>query len=107
MNSFYIFSHAGEAHEAELDGIAHLLSPWYFAIPTFLIVLGLIGYLTWVVSGRKADRVMIVLAILCLLSGFTLFNISAAVSVIAILGGLTISILLTFSGLAAESKNKK
>ena len=104
MRSINIIAHAGETHGSELDGIAHFIAPWYLALPAFFLALSLVGYLTWIVSGRQSDKVLVVLALVCLISGFTLFNISAIVSVVAIVGGLAISVSLTLSGLINESK---
>lgn len=104
FSSILRFAHAGETHSDVLETAAHFVAPWYLAVPAFLIALAIIGYLTWLISGKKIDVVMIVLAIACLISGFTLFNVSAAVSVIAITGGLMLAMFLTLGSLISPKK---
>lgn len=97
-----ILAHAGEEHSEIIESINHYL-PWYFAVPLFLILLAMVGYLTWIVSGRKLDIVALVLAFICLLSGFGLFVVSPAVSVIAITLGILMAGALTFLGLSDDN----
>lgn len=100
-----IFAHAGEEHSETIESINHFL-PWYFAIPLFLLTLAVIGYLVWIVSGRKLDTVALILAFICLISGFGLFVISPAVSVVAITLGIILAGAVTFLGIANENTKK-
>lgn len=102
-----VLAHAGEEHSDSLDTVTHAVSPWYVAVPLFLLVVAGIGYLTWLLSGRKPDTVLIVLSIVLLISGFTLFNISPFISVISITVGILMAGILTFGGLAEDAKNDK
>jgi hypothetical protein len=61
-----IIAHAGEEHSDVAEAVSHF-APSYIAIPLFFVVMGIIGYLTWLVSGKKLDTVLIVLAI-CMLN---------------------------------------
>ena len=107
FNVFQYVAHAGEDHSDSLESVAHVVSPWYLAVPTFLLVMFAIGYLTWIISGKKPDAVLIVLALVSLVSGFTLFVVSPITSVIAITGGMIIAGILTFGGLSHDAKNDK
>jgi hypothetical protein len=101
-----ILAHAGEEHSNTVESISHSID-WYIALPIFFLVVAAIGYLAWIVSGKKIDLVAIVLSIVLLISGFTLFNISAAISVISITAGIIIAGALTFLGIAGDTKNLK
>jgi hypothetical protein len=99
-----IFAHAGEEHSDTIEKLNHFL-PWYFAIPLFLLLLAMIGYLVWIVGGRKIDTVVLVLAFICLICGFGLFVVSPAISVVAITLGIIMAGTLTFLGLTGDNKN--
>lgn len=98
-----ILAHAGEEHSEVAEAVSHF-APWYIAIPIFIVVMAIIGYLTWLVSGKKLDTVFLVLALCMLIVGFTAFTISPIVSVISITIGIVLAGLLTFVGLASDSK---
>lgn len=100
-----IIAHAGEEHSDTIETINHYL-PWYIAIPVFLLIIAMIGYLTWIVSSRKTDTVALVLAVVFLISGLTLFAISPVISVISITSGILLAGALTFLGLAGDNKKK-
>ena len=99
INYVTLLAHAGEAHSDGLETIAHTVAPWYFAIPLFIIVISAIGYLTWLVSGRNSHIVLGVVTAALLVSGFTLFTISAAVSAIAITVGLLLAGFQAFTSI--------
>jgi predicted membrane protein len=99
----HVLAHAGEEHSNSLEALNHS-TPWYIALPVFFIVVAMIGYLAWIVSGKKLDTVAIVISIVLLISGFTLFNISAAISVISLTVGIIIAGALAFLGIAGDSK---
>ena len=98
-----ILAHAGEEHSSSLEALNHS-TPWYIALPVFFVVIAMIGYLTWIVSGKKLSTVAMVLAIVLLISGFTLFNISAAISVISLTAGIVLAGAMAFLGIAGDSK---
>jgi predicted membrane protein len=102
---FHLLAHAGEEHSSSLDALNHS-TPWYIALPVFFVVVAMIGYLTWIVSGKKLDTVAMVLAIVLLISGFTLFNISAAISVISLTVGIILAGAMAFLGIAGDTKKK-
>jgi hypothetical protein len=97
-----IIAHAGEEHSDVAEAVSHF-APSYIAIPLFFVVMGIIGYLTWLVSGKKLDTVLIVLAICMLIIGFTAFTISPIVSVFSITIGIVLAGVLAFTGLAGTS----
>lgn len=101
-----ILAHAGEEHSNTAATVTHTLAPWYIAVPVFLISVAVIGYLAWLVSGKKLDIVAVVLSIVLLISGFTLFNVSAAISVISITVGLVLTGAIALIGLAEDSDQK-
>jgi hypothetical protein len=101
----YIFAHAGEEHTDTIESISHYL-PWYIAIPVFIIAISIIGYLTWIVSGKKIDTVALVLAFVLLISGLTLFTVSPIISVISITLGIILAGALTFLGLTSDNSKK-
>ncbi len=105
MNLIEQFAHDGETHVDTAETVSHVVAPWYVAVPVFLIVIAVIGYLAWIISGKKLDSVMFVLAITLLIAGFTLFNISAAISVISITIGIILAGILTLFGIAGSSKD--
>ena len=100
---FSFLAHAGEEHSDGLESIAYYAAPWYIAIPVFLLVIAMAGYLTWLVSGKNPGVVAVVVAFICLISGFTMFVISPAVSVVAILTGIFLSGFIALTGLSNDS----
>lgn len=98
-----IIAHAGEEHSDVAEAVSHF-APWYIAIPIFIITMAIIGYLTWLVSGKKIDTVLLVLAFCMLIVGLTSFTISPIVSVLAITIGIILAGLLAFGGLAGDRK---
>jgi hypothetical protein len=64
-----------------------------------LLVVAAIGYLTWLLSRKNVGTVMLVEAVVLLIAGFTMFNISPFISVIAITGGLILAGFMAFTGL--------
>jgi hypothetical protein len=96
-------AHAGEEHSDVAEAVTHF-APWYIAIPLFIVTMAIIGYLTWLVSGKKLDTVFLVLAFCMLIIGFTAFTISPIVSVLAITIGIILAGLLAFVGLTGDSK---
>jgi predicted membrane protein len=105
MNYFVtLVAHAGEDHRATTESLSHYVAPWYIAIPSFLLVIGAIGYLTWLLSGKKLDKTLIVVAIVMLVSGFMMFVISPAVSIISFTGGILLSGLLSFTSLSGKNE---
>ncbi len=96
---FLNLAHAGEVHSDSAETVGHSLTAWYIAVPIFLIAVATIGYLTWLVSGKKPHIVLTVLSVALLIFGFTLFTISAAVSVIAITAGLILAGFQAFTSL--------
>lgn len=99
-----ILAHAGEEHADVAEAVTHL-APAYIAVPIFFIVAVIVGYLTWLVSGKKLDTVLFVLALLMLVAGFTMFMISPIVSVLSITIGIVFAGMLAFIGLSGDKKN--
>ena len=100
-------AHAGEEHADSVESVTHFIEPWYIAIPTFVAFIAILSMLIWLLSGKRSDIVMIIMAFVLLVCGFTVFNISAIVSVISITAGFILSGFMAFGGLAAEGKDKK
>ncbi len=94
-----IIAHAGETHSDGLEAVAHYTAPWYIALPVFFIVIAMIGYLTWLVSGKNIGTVLSVLAAVMLIMGFTLYSVSALVSGIAIVLGIMTAGFLALASL--------
>ena len=101
-----ILAHSGESHENSFEKFAHEYTPGFLAVPAYLLALAMIGYIVWIVSGKKTDAVLIVLAVINLICGFTFYAISPLVSVIAITMGLVMSGMLTFGGISNDTKKK-
>ena len=101
---FRILAHAGEDHSDSLEAVAHYAAPWYIAIPLFLLVVAMVGYLTWIVSGRNLGTVLMVLSGVLLVIGFTLYTISTVVSGIAIVAGILIAGFLALASLSGPQK---
>lgn len=98
------FAHDGEAHIDTIESVSHAVTPWYIAVPVFLVAVVIISYITWIISGKKLDTVMFVLATILLITGFTMFNISAAISVISITVGIVLAGILALFGIAGSPK---
>jgi predicted membrane protein len=98
-----LLAHAGEEHSDIAETVTHY-APWYIAVPIFFIIIALIGYLAWLVSGKKIDTVLFVEALLMLFTGFLVFNISPVVSVISITVGIVLAGFLAFVGIAGDTK---
>lgn len=98
-----ILAHAGETHADTAEAVSHAI-PWYIALPLFFIAVAAIGYLTWIISKKKTSVVLLVEAIVLLIAGFTLFNVSAAISVIAITAGIILAGFIAITGLINDSK---
>jgi hypothetical protein len=96
----HVVAHAGETHSDAVETIAHTAAPWYIAVPLFIMFVAMIGYLTWLVSGKRPAAVMAVLSVVLLISGFTMFNISAAISVISITVGIVLAGVQAFGSLS-------
>jgi O-antigen/teichoic acid export membrane protein len=94
------FAHAEEIHTSTFEELLHYATPWYLALPLFIMVSIIIGYLAWLVGGRKPGTVMLIEAIFLLVSGFMLANISPLVSALAIVVGLLLAACMTLIGLA-------
>ncbi len=99
-----ILAHAGETHGDGLESVAHYAAPWYIALPIFFIVIAMIGYLTWLVSGKNFGTVLMVLAFVLLVIGFTLYSISALVSGISIILGIMTAGFLALASLTSSPK---
>ena len=92
-------AHAGETHGTATEAASHTLSNWYVALPLFLLVVvgfGAILQLTF----KKSFVTLTLVDILLLVIGFTTYNVSALVSVLAITLGLTGTLVLTLTSLA-------
>lgn len=100
MLMLHIIAHAGETHSDGLEAVAHYAAPWYIALPVFFITIAMIGYLTWLVSGKKLGTVLSVLAVFMLIFGFTLYSVSAIVSGISIVLGILLAGFLALASLA-------
>lgn len=101
------FAHAGESHDTVIEATAHTATPWYIAVPLFLIAVLAIGYIVWIVSKKNFSVVLSVLAIVFLISGFTLFNFSSAISVISLTLGFITAGILAFGDLTTSSSKKE
>ncbi len=93
-------AHAGEEHTETVESISHYIPEWYIAVPLFLIIISMLGYLIWIISGKKLDTVLLILAILMLICGFTAYVVSPAISVTAITIGIIFAGILAFSSLS-------
>lgn len=100
---FRYLAHGGENHSDGLEAAAHYVAPWYLAIPVFLLVIFMVGYLVWLVSGKNTGAVAGIVALVCLIAGFTMFTISPAVSIIAILSGILLSGFIALTGISNDS----
>ena len=96
-----VIAHAGEEHGNGLQAVAHYAAPWYIALPVFFLVVGMIGYLTWLVSGKNIGTVLMVLSGVLLIIGFTLYTVSTLVSGIAIISGIMIAGFLALASLSS------
>jgi len=100
---YYLVAHAGEEHSDVTEAVAHF-APSYISVPVFLVATAMIGYLVWLVSGKKLDTTLFVLALTMLITGFTVFNIAPIVSVLAITTGIIIAGFLAFVSIAGDTK---
>jgi len=101
MLMLHILAHAGETHSDSLEAVAHYTAPWYISLPLFFVIIGMIGYLTWLVSGKNFGTVLSVLAAVLLIIGFTLYSVSALVSGIAIVLGIMTAGFLALASLTS------
>jgi len=99
INSINVLAHSGDTHSDGLESVAHTVAPWYLAVPLFIIIFAAIGYLVWLVSGKNSHVTLGVVTFALLISGFTLFSISAAVSFIAITVGLLLAGFQAFTSI--------
>lgn len=99
MNIF--FAHAGEEHADTISSSTHLIQQWYIAVPLFIGVVATIGYLTWLVSNRNRHVTLGVITLLLLIIGFTAFQLSPVVSIMAILIGLACSLFAAFTSITS------
>jgi len=103
MELVKLFAHGGEEHTDTVEAVTHSITPWYVAVPIFLLAVVLVGYIVWLLSGKKLNTFIFILTILLLISGFTLFYISVAVSIISITAGIILAGVLAFSKFAGDS----
>lgn len=89
---FTLLAHAGEEHTDLAASTTHWLQEWYVAVPLFVLGVAMIAYLTWLVSNRNRHTTLGVVTFALLIIGFTSFNWSAPVSIIAILTGIAFSL---------------
>ena len=106
-NLLKIIAHAGEEHENTVESLAHEYIPGFIAVPVYLLFITMVGYLVWIISGKRRDVVLIVLAGLNLIIGFGFFAISPYTSVLAITMGIVISGMLTFGEITNGDNKKK
>lgn len=95
-----LFAHAEEVHENNVESTIHSLGPWYVALLLVTAVLIAIGYLVWVVSGRKFGSVLLFESICLLLIGFVAATSYPLISVITLTIGIFLAGFLAFAGLA-------
>jgi Fe2+ transport system protein B len=101
-----ILAHAGEQHGNTAEAVTHYASPWFIAFPIFLGIVVVIFYFVWLISGKKLDTALAVIAPFLLIAGFTLYNLSSAISVVSITAGIIILGLLAFS-VTSDDKHDK
>lgn len=106
LMNILLLAHAGEDHSDTAEAFAHF-APWYIAVPVFLVVMTMITYLVWLVTGRKNDTTLLIVSGILLVVGFTMFNISPYISIIAITVGLLATLFSAFVGLTHDSKQDK
>jgi predicted membrane protein len=102
----FLLAHAGESHETTVEAVAHTATPWYIAVPLFILAVLAVTYLTWVLSKKKIDIVIFVISPLLLIAGFTMFNFSSAISIISLAIGFILSGILAFGGISAPKSKK-
>lgn len=95
-----ILAHAGEEHIDTVEAVSHY-APWYIAVPLFIITMTIITYLVWLISGKKKDTTLLTVSVILLVVGFTMFNLSPFISIIAITVGLLATLFSAFVGLSS------
>ncbi len=94
------FAHAGEIHETAVETTAHALA-WYVQLPlAIFIVAGFYALLRLVI--KSTANALLILSLLLLIAGFTLFSVAPLVSATAITVGMVITLLVTLVGLGQE-----
>lgn len=105
-NIIKVIAHGGEVHETAGEATSHLLSTWYIALPIFILAVSGLASIVYLIS-RKVDVTLIVVSIVLLVSGFTMYSVSAIISVVSITLGLMGALALTLISLTAPTANKK
>jgi type II secretory pathway component PulF len=106
MNMLHLFAHSGEKHADSAEAARHLLNSWYVALPLFLLIVTGIAILTYLVSKRDVITTALVTALVLLVSGFTLYTYSAAISVVSITLGLMLAMGVTLISLQTPVSKK-
>jgi hypothetical protein len=93
-------AHAGHVHETATEAASHTLGDWYIALPLFIFTIVAFGALMQL-TFRKTFVALTLVDIALLIIGFTTYNISAVVSVLAISLGLAGTLVLTLTSLGS------
>lgn len=107
MLAMQLLAHAGELHESATTKTLHAW-PWFVSLLAFIaITLSLYVALSKLLSSRRTA--LLCISIYMLVLGFTTYNTSYVVSIVAIVAGLVLTIALAFTGFketptAADSK---
>lgn len=101
-----VFSHAGEAHESSAEATSHLVGSWYIMLPLFILAVAGLAAIVQLLF-KKIDITAIVTSFALLVSGFTLYNVSALVSILSITIGLMLAMAITLIGLQSPAKTTK
>ena len=103
MNLLQTLSHAGEEHSSTVSEIAHRY-PDIIVVPSFVLAVAGIGYITYLITSRNFGNSMFVVAVILFFSGFAFAQDYPLVSVLSLTVGLVLAMMLAFGGLSGSGK---
>ena len=99
-----ILGHGGEVHTDSIETANHLLQSWYIELPLFLLIVAGAVAIIYLATKRNPLTTAVITALILLVSGFTLYTYSAAISVVSITLGLILSMGIAFISLLEPKK---
>lgn len=101
MGPMFLFAHAGEVDEAVTTITSSSpLSKWYIALPLFIVFLGVITTLTYIVSRKSIPTTYNVLLATLFIAGVAAYTTSAPISVLSISIGFALALLQVLTSLS-------
>ena len=100
----FFFAHA-EAHETVTATATHsVFSKWYIALPLFIVFLGVVTKLTYIVSRKSKPTTYNVLLATLFIAGVAAYTTSAPISVLSLSLGFAMALFQVLIGLSAPTQ---